>query len=98
VTIRVESLVDIEVKQLVSIMYEIELYTEWFPFCRQARLLKPINRCAKAAYLRMNLPMVTDREVYLLGFGVDLISESGTFQVCCRSLQEDPKFLSRYDI
>lgn len=62
-------------------MFEIELYKEWLPFCKHATNLKTVDRATKIAYLKMDLPIMSDREVYLYGCGINKFDLDGSIMI-----------------
>jgi ribosome-associated toxin RatA of RatAB toxin-antitoxin module len=71
-----QALIKMNVKNLISLVYEIELYPEWMPFATQGRTLKWIDRGSKVCYLKMYCPFISDREMYVYGAGIDRLKNS----------------------
>lgn len=92
ITLKVEAKVDISIKTLISLVYEVELYTKWMPFCKEGNMLKKIDRSTKVAHLKFNLPIISNREVFLWGAGIDRIYQNGKMLIVVKSIDSDPKF------
>lgn len=44
------------------------------------------------------MPILSDREAYLDGFGVDRLEEEGTVVLICKTLQDKPDLLKKLGI
>jgi len=62
---------DIPISNLCAIIIEADLYKEWLPFCKKSLLVKQINDFEKVVYIKMNIPIISPREGYLDGMGID---------------------------
>jgi hypothetical protein len=71
---------------LCALIYEIELFKNWVPFCEESATLKHIGLAQKVVYLKLGLPYVSHRESYLDGFGIDRLRENGTVVIVCKSI------------
>ncbi len=41
----------------------------------------------------MNMPVITDRELYFEGFAIDRLNRNGTFILTSRTVDQDKEFL-----
>jgi len=99
ISIKIEGVVDCPLINLLTLIYETELYNLWVPFLSQAEQLKIIHRASKVAYLRLGLPYpLSDREVYLGGIGVDRLDENGTILILAGSIDDNPEFIEKHKI
>jgi hypothetical protein len=89
VTIKSEGELDVSVFQLLSLLYETDLYPTWVPFCRRARTIAELSRARKLIYEFFSLPLVADREMVLYCYGVNALLEQGTLIVVAQSVLED---------
>lgn len=80
---------EMSIKVLISIVYEIELYSLWFPFCKIGQNLKTIDKACKVVYLKMDVPFISDREVYIHGLGVNRLFKDGSIVIMARSIDKD---------
>lgn len=62
---------NVKTVNLISMVYEVDLYKNWFPFFKQADTLANPTKHSKVNYLRVSPPVLSDRELYLYGFGID---------------------------
>ena len=46
----------------------------------------------------MSPPVISDRELYLVGFGIDRFEENGSFLICCKTIDNDLEFQEKYKI
>ena len=71
-SIKIEAyLENMPIFNLISLIYEIELFKNWVPFCSTSSTLKKVKRAEKVVYIKLALPILSDREAFLDGFGVD---------------------------
>jgi hypothetical protein len=45
-----------------------------------------VKRAEKVVYLKLGLPILSDREAYMDGFGVDRLDEEGKIVLICKTL------------
>lgn len=81
--------VDIELRTLIAIIYEIELYKDWLPFCNNSANLKTVDDACKIVYLKSSPPFISDREAYVHGMGVDRLKQDGSIYIIGRSIDKD---------
>lgn len=62
------------------------------PFCSEGVMLKKIDRSTKVVKLRYGLPVISDREAYLWGAGIDRIHKDGKILIVVRSIDKDEEF------
>ena len=62
---------------------------EWLPFCSHAYNIKSVDLSSKVAYLKMELPLISDREMYLYGIGIDKLEENGKILIISKTIDED---------
>jgi len=61
---------------LLVVIAEIDLYVNWIPFLADAKVLVEITNYRKSVYCRAGLPWpMSDRDMFLYGFGADLLEE-----------------------
>ncbi|EWS71382.1 START-2 domain protein, putative (macronuclear) [Tetrahymena thermophila SB210] len=80
---------EMNIKVLISIVYEIELYQMWFPFCKVGKNLKTVDKACKVVYLKMDVPFISDREVFIHGIGVNRLHKDGSIIIMARSIDKD---------
>ena len=85
--------IDMEIQKLLAIIYEIELYTQWFPFCKYAKNIKTVDKARKVVHVKVDPPFVSDREVFIHGIGIDRLNEDGSIVIMARSIDKDPSCL-----
>lgn len=79
--IRFDGQVDLEVFNLLTMIYETGLFKNWVPFCGESKDIKNIGVAAKVAYIKFNLPFISDREGYFYGQGVDRVTSTGSIVI-----------------
>lgn len=79
-------------------IYETSLYKDWIPFCGESKDIKTVGNAAKVAYLKFNLPFISDREGYFYGQGIDRMSSHGSVIVYCEGITENKAMEKRLDV
>mmetsp|Transcript_11637 Transcript_11637/g.8494 ORF Transcript_11637/g.8494 Transcript_11637/m.8494 type:complete len:155 (+) Transcript_11637:217-681(+) len=83
---------EIPLFNLLALIYEIELYTNWFPFCKQSRELIHISKARKIASCEFMLPVpFSNRGSVLYGCGVNRTKIDGSIVVVAKSLNLIPE-------
>jgi len=95
VSIKIEAELDISIFNLCALIYEIELFKNWVPFCDKSYTIKKIKRAEKVVYLKLGLPILSDREAYMDGFGVDRLDENGTILIICKTIHNNEEMKKR---
>jgi len=98
-SLKIEGIMDVPVENLLSLIYEIELYGKWLPFMKTTQELKSINKGFKVSYLKLSIPPpLSDRETLLTGFGVDRFTTAGTVLILARSADKEKEFIKDHKI
>lgn len=73
---------------LTSVLMELDMYNEWFPFCNHAEELGSVSRFHKLSRFAIKVPWpLADREVAIGGYGADFL-ESNIIVIRAVSLSE----------
>lgn len=81
---------EIPLFHLCCLIYEVDLYKEWFPFCKQASKTGIITTTKNTSHLEVMCPYpFSNREQNLNGFGVMKLMEEDTLLLCVRSSDWD---------
>jgi len=99
ISLRMEGEVDVPIFNMIALIYEMQGYTLWMPFCKDAKEIKHFNRASKAGWVKYNIPPpVFDREAYVYGNGFDRIKENGSILIVARSIHNDPEFCKAFNL
>ncbi|KRX05742.1 hypothetical protein PPERSA_09882 [Pseudocohnilembus persalinus] len=98
VVIKASRIMKVNLKNLVSIIYEVDHYKNWFPFCNKTKDLGTPTIFQKMTYLKVSPPIISDREVYCTGWGVDRLQVDGSLLICVRSIDKDEIFLKEHNL
>jgi hypothetical protein len=99
VSLKLEGEVDCPLINLLTLIYENELYTQWVPFMSKSDPIKVIHRGSKVAYMKLGLPFpLSDRDICLAGLGVDRLEENGTILVLAGSVDENEEFMDKHKL
>lgn len=89
VGLKFEMEIDIPIMNLLALIYEVDLYPNWFPFLKKGVQLKLVHRAAKIAYTEMSFPPpVSNREGYFLGCGYDRLQENGSIFLTVKTIHD----------
>jgi hypothetical protein len=84
-----EKELDINFINFLSLIYETGMYTKWFPFCSHSEVLHQPGKAKKVIYMSSSVPLISDRDFLVYGFGVSRIKENRTIVLCVQSIDED---------
>jgi uncharacterized protein (DUF2164 family) len=79
-------------------IYETSLYNTWIPFCGESKDIKTVGIAAKVAYIKFNLPFISDREGFFYGQGIDRVSSTGSVIVYVEGITNNKAEEKRLDI
>ncbi|EGR28771.1 protein kinase domain protein [Ichthyophthirius multifiliis] len=98
VSIKAHAELEIPWFNLVALIYEVDLFTEWLPFCKQSYTIAKFKKSQKTAYFEMGLPFIHNRDAYIEGIGIDRLDVNGTILIKCRSIQNDKELMQKIGI
>ncbi len=99
VILKFETDIEVNIIDLVSIIYEIENYKKWCPFTKISENINQIGKAKKIAYFIVNIPIITNRDFLIYGFGINRIKENGTVLLLSRSINENSNcFLNEFNL
>ena len=90
-TILFEKEIEINIVHLLSLLYEVEFYTKWFPFCSYSNCSLQPGKAKKVCHMVSSFPVISDRDFLIYGFGVNRLKENNTMLILCKSILEDNK-------
>ena len=88
ITLQFEKEVEIDVVDFMSLIYEVEIYPKWFPFTYHAETLLQVGKAKKLIYMINNIPVLSDRDFLVYGFGVNCVAEKKCIYLLCKSIDE----------
>ncbi|KYQ96841.1 hypothetical protein DLAC_04147 [Tieghemostelium lacteum] len=88
-SIRMDGIIESPIFDVCAVIMEVALYGTWIPNLKEAKLLGEDNRFKKLIYARSVCPWpVSDRDVCLFGYGVDMLEEHDKIMVIARSVRD----------
>ena len=69
----------------LAVINEIDLFTDWVPFCSSAQVLKRIGRAELLAHFSLSFPMFS-RDACLRAYGVDCLEEHDSIVILGESI------------
>jgi len=97
-SLRMESELDVPLKNLLCLGNEMNLAKEYLPFMDEGRMVKEIRRATKVGYALMDVPLISKRECYYYGVGYNLLHEYGSIPLVSKTIHSDPVFLKKLGI
>eukprot|EP01016_Furgasonia_blochmanni_P032423 TRINITY_DN3344_c0_g1_i11.p1 TRINITY_DN3344_c0_g1~~TRINITY_DN3344_c0_g1_i11.p1 ORF type:complete len:494 (+),score=87.85 TRINITY_DN3344_c0_g1_i11:624-2105(+) len=88
---------EVPIFAVLTLANEVPLLPRWLPFCGLAENMKQINRTEKLLRMRIDMPMIADREALMFGVGINRIEENGTVFIMVKSIDKDPEFQRIYE-
>jgi len=87
-TFLVQGPIDPPLINLAACLYEVDMYSSWFPFLKRAVELDTVSRFHKHVHITVKAPWpVWDREVFADCYGVNCLHD-GELLICLRPLLE----------
>jgi hypothetical protein len=88
ITLKFEKELDVNFINFLSLVYETACYPKWFPFMVHSELSHQPGKAKKVVYMQSNIPIISNRDFLIYGFGVNKIKENRTLLVCVKSIEE----------
>ena len=87
-TIKFEREVNIDIVDFVSLIYEAEIYPKWFPFTSHSETVIQVGKARKLIYMINDIPILSNRDFLVYGFGINRIAENNSIYLLCKSIDE----------
>jgi len=98
ISVRMEAEIDIPLINMITLIYEVQLWPLWIPFLNKTQEIQAIHRGAKMYYLEANLPFpLSKRDMHVYGTGLNRLYENGTVLVIAKSIDHDNAFFERHN-
>lgn len=52
----------------------------------------------KICYVSLSLPVLSNREAYIRGYGVDRMEEHRSYLICCQSIHHDKEYQEKHKV
>ena len=99
IILKFETDIEVNIIDLISIIYEIENYKKWCPYTEISENLSQPGKAKKCAYFVLNIPIITNRDFLVYGFGINRIKENGTVLLLSRSINENTNcFINEFNM
>jgi len=96
-SIRLEGVVESPLFDVTAVVYEADLYKNWWPLVKESRQICQLSKFRKQVYMRADMPWpVWDRDVFLHGYGVDMLEEDTVVVMVHSSDTEEVAIPSRH--
>lgn len=69
------------IESLCIMMYQVDLFSQWVPFCKHSENLRDLTPLEKACFLSFKIPFLTERYAFFYGVGINRIDENGSIVI-----------------
>jgi len=80
---------DVNIMDLIALIYENQKYPMWFPFCQSSDTLSQVSKAKKAIYMISHFPVISNRDFLVYGFGVNCLKSEGVIYLLVKTINED---------
>ena len=87
-----EAEIDVPMFNFITLMYEIDLYHTWVPFCKTSTAVANLSRTRKLLYQEYNVPLIATRQACLYGYGANLLHTDGVVVIVSKSCDQNTHF------
>lgn len=93
-------ILDIDIKHALIIAYLIKLYTECFPFCKEAFDIQQPTKLEKIGFIRLSIPipLIKDRSCLLRGIGFQYKERPHKVCIYAEGITDNKDYLQRHNI
>lgn len=87
--IRYEGILNANIENLCVMIYQVDLFSEWVPFCSYSEDLKNLSPLEKLCFFKIKVPLLTEFFCFLHGIGIDRIEENGSILIFGEGVNEE---------
>lgn len=92
VMVKFSRLLKVNVIDFIKLIYETDYYHKWFPFIHKADTIMQPNKAEKVIYAKTNVPILSDRDFLIYGFGLNTIHRNRKIYCLVQSLDNEEEF------
>lgn len=89
VEVRYEGTLTMDIENICVMIYQVNQFNTWVPFCDKAVDLKEVAPIEKIYFLRFNIPFLSKRYAYFYGLGIDRIHQNNTILIFGEGITEN---------
>jgi len=87
-TILFEKTIKCELMNFLKLIYNTDFYKLWFPFVKTSATVVNVNVGQKIVYLENELPLISNRDFLIYGFGINRMKEENKVLVLSKSIDD----------
>ena len=87
-----EAVLDVPLKNYITMLYEVDLYPKWIPFCTKGYCVANISRSRRIIVQEYNVRFTPKRHTCMYGFGANLLSTEGCVAIYAKSCDQKAHF------
>lgn len=95
--IKFEKIINCNLVNFLKLIYECDYYKFWFPFVKSSHAVATVGLAQKLVYMVNDLPLLTNRDFLVYGFGLNKFEESNKIYVLSVSIDNEPDFKAYKD-
>lgn len=80
---------DLPLFEQCAVIHEVDLFSEWIPFCRESITVDKLGKAELVPYLCFGVPGF-NRDMAMLAYGADCLLENSKILILGRSIDEHP--------
>jgi len=93
-SVKLEGIINSSVLNVLAVLYEVDLYSNWWPLSKDVRELKKFSKFKKIIYLVVDLPWpLWNRDCCLMSYGVDNLEDNHIFAMFRSCTPEEEKLV-----
>lgn len=92
VSMLTEGELDVGMFNVVTMLYEIDLYTEWVPFCNKSQCLHKLSRSRMIAMQEYGVRGLATKQTLVYGYGCNLLQSRGFIMIVSKSCDDSSHF------
>jgi hypothetical protein len=90
--IKFEKEIKCNLVNFLKLIYECDYYKIWFPFIKSSYAVATVGLAQKIIYMINDLPLLTNRDFLVYGFGINKFQENNKVYVLSASIDDEPEF------
>jgi len=87
--IRIAKELEVNLIDLIALIYENQFYPMWFPFSKSAETILQPAQASKVIYMVSSFPVVSNRDFLVYGYGVNCLRDEGSIYLLVKSIEEN---------
>ena len=87
-----EAEIDIPILHFLTLVYEVDLYPNWVPFCKKAYTVAKVSKTRKILVQEFHVRLAPQRHSCVYGYGANLLLSHGAVVIYSKSCDQEKTF------